>query len=387
MHMTRPHVLVIGAGSTGAATAHDLALRGLRVTVVERGEIASGTTGRNHCLLHSGARYCVHDKAGATECIQENLILRKIMPQALELNDGLYVAITDEDLAYKDKFLAGCQECGIPAREISVGEALKYEPFLNPNLKAAVRVPDGAFEPFRFCASFLATAKKNGAVLRTFTQVQDLFFQGQAVAGVKVYDYRTGRQETIGAELVVNAAGPWAGQIAAMARLDVPLAPTAGVMVTLGKRYNNMVLNRLNKPSDGDAIVPLRNTSIIGTTSWRVRDPDAIEIPQEQVEAMFERGAELVPAVQKGRLRGVMAVARPLIAQANIDPREISRTFEVFDHRHHGIPGLVTIIGGKTTTARAMAEHASDLVCAALNLSAPCRTREVVLESYRLVYA
>ncbi len=55
------HVIVIGAGSTGTATAHDLALRGLQVTVIERGEIASGTTGRNHCLLHSGGRYAVKD--------------------------------------------------------------------------------------------------------------------------------------------------------------------------------------------------------------------------------------------------------------------------------------------------------------------------------------
>src|SRR5512143_1149463 len=86
------HVIVIGAGSTGAATAHDLALRGFRVTVLERGEIASGTTGRNHCLLHSGGRYVVNDPAAARECMEENRILRHIMPGGLELNDGLTVA-------------------------------------------------------------------------------------------------------------------------------------------------------------------------------------------------------------------------------------------------------------------------------------------------------
>lgn len=60
--MSRARVIVIGAGSTGSATAHDLALRGVDVIVVERGEVASGTTGRNHCLLHSGGRYCVNDE-------------------------------------------------------------------------------------------------------------------------------------------------------------------------------------------------------------------------------------------------------------------------------------------------------------------------------------
>ena len=63
--MSAPHVIIIGAGSTGAATAHDLAMRGVRVTVLERGEIASGTTGRNHCLLHAGGRYCVKDQESA----------------------------------------------------------------------------------------------------------------------------------------------------------------------------------------------------------------------------------------------------------------------------------------------------------------------------------
>src|SRR5437764_15410444 len=78
--MSKPHVIVIGAGSTGSATAHDLALRELRVTVIERGDIASGTTGRTHCLLHSGGRYCVNDPEAAAECIVENKAMRKIIP-------------------------------------------------------------------------------------------------------------------------------------------------------------------------------------------------------------------------------------------------------------------------------------------------------------------
>src|SRR3989304_7068746 len=106
--MSAPHVIIVDAGSTGAATAHDLALRGLKVTVIERGEIASGTTGRNHCLLHSGGRYAVKDREGAIECIEENLILRRIMPDVLELNDGLFVATNESDRAFKTTFLEGC---------------------------------------------------------------------------------------------------------------------------------------------------------------------------------------------------------------------------------------------------------------------------------------
>ena len=254
--MGAPHIVIIGAGSTGAATAHDLALRGLRVTVIERGEVASGTTGRNHCLLHSGGRYCVTDHESAIECIDENMILRRIMPDLLELNDGLFVAITEADFDFKQRFLEGCAACHIPARDIPVQRALAIEPFLNPKLLAAVQVPDGVFEPFRFCLAFLATARRNGAVVRRYTEVTDFVCQGKCVAGVKVTNRQTGESETIGADLVINAAGPWAAEIAAKAGVTVPEMPTAGVMVTLDCRLNNMVLNRLNKPSDGDIVVP-----------------------------------------------------------------------------------------------------------------------------------
>lgn len=382
-----PHVLIIGAGSTGSATAHDLALRGLRVTVIERGEIASGTTGRNHCLLHSGGRYCVNDKEGAIECIEENLILRRIMPHALEMNDGLFVALDDEDYAFKEKFLAGCEECHIPAREISVKQAVQLEPFLNPNIKAAVQVPDGVFEPWRFCTSFLATAMKNGAVVRNFTEVTDFVFQGNTISGVTVYDHRTGKTETIGADLIVSATGSWAGMIATMAKVNVPIAPTAGVMVTIGKRFNNMVINRLHKPHDGDIVVPVRNTSIIGTTSWRVTSPDAIEIPQDQIDKMLHAGELLIPTIKAGRQRGVMVVARPLIASANVDARDFSRTFEAFNHRKQGgTAGIITISGGKTTTARGMAEKVSDAVCAELGVNVECKTKITPLASYREYY-
>jgi glycerol-3-phosphate dehydrogenase len=384
--MSVPHVIVIGAGSTGAATAHDLALRGLRVTVIDRSGVASSTTGRNHGLLHSGGRYCVTDKESAVECITENMILRNIMSDILELNDGLFVALTEADLAFKEQFLEGCAACHIPARDIPVKHALEMEPFLNPRALAAVQVPDGVFEPYRFCLAFLATARLNGAIIRTYHEVTDLICSGKSVMGVRVKNFRTGKSETLGADMVVNAAGPWAGNVAAMAGVKVPVSPTAGVMVTLDSRLNNMVLNRLNKPSDGDIVVPQRATSIIGTTSWKVEDPDLIPIPSEHVAKMIALGKQLVPVIEKIPVRAAMAAARPLIAKSGVDEREMSRTFECFDHAYDGVEGFVTIAGGKTTTSRAMAERVTDMVCNKLGIVAECRTREVLLASYRLFY-
>jgi glycerol-3-phosphate dehydrogenase len=387
--MTKPVAIVIGGGSTGAATAHDLALRGLKVIVVERGEIASGTTGRCHCLLHSGGRYCVKDQEAGIECIDENMILRKIMPDALELNDGLFIAINDSDMDYKDKFIAGCEGCHIPWEELTPQQALAIEPNLNPELKAAVRVPDGVFEALRFCLSFLATAKKNGAEIHPYTEVLDMLSTGQGIIkGVHVRDRTSGRVYDIEGDIVVNATGPWAGEIAAMGGASVPIQPTPGVMVSMNRRLANLVVNRLNKASDGDIIVPQRQTSIIGTTSWPVDNADYIPVPEDHVQMMLDKGAELVPGVRQARVRGVFAVARPLIASASLgDGRELSRTFECFDHaKRDGVEGLVTITGGKATTARAMAEKTADVVCRKLGSDAPCRTRDTVLVSYREYY-
>lgn len=386
----KPHVVIIGAGSTGSACAHDLALRGVAVTVVERGEVGSGTTGRNHGLLHSGARYAVKDRESAVECIEENMILRRIMPDVLELNDGLFVALDESDLQYKKPFLEACEVCGIPAQEITPEAALRLEPRLNPNLLAAVRVPDGVFEPFRFCLSFLATAVKNGAAVRTYTEVVGLEQSGSTVSGVRVWNRIRHKEEVIGCDLVVNAAGPWAGRIAQMAGVSVPVVPTPGVMVAVGRRLGNMVVNRLNKPGDGDIVVPQRMTSIIGTTSWQVDDPDHISIPADHVERMLVSGEALLPGFRSAGVRGVFAVARPLVGSRDSGSaeagRELSRTFECFDHALDGVEGFVTITGGKTTTSRAMAEKLADVVCKKLGVAAPCRTRETPLESYREFY-
>ncbi|MCS6774302.1 MAG: FAD-dependent oxidoreductase [Anaerolineae bacterium] len=382
------HVVVIGAGSTGAAVAHDLALRGFRVTVLERGEVGSGTTGRNHCLLHSGARYAVNDPTSARECIEENFILRRIMPDALELNDGYMIAVDEADLAFMPTFLDACAEVGIPAEEVPLSEAFAREPSLSPTIKAAVRVPDGVFEPFRFCLSFLATAQANGAVVRTHCQVTEIVKRGNAVCGVKVYYRRDGREEMIGADMVVNATGPWCGKVAHLAGCNVPVVPTAGVMVSVPARLNRMVLHRMHLPGDGDILVPQRLTTLLGTSSWRVEDPDAIDIPREHVERMYELTAQMVPAVRHYKPRGVWAAARPLIGSARAaDGRALSRTFECFDHAREGAEGFVTITGGKTATARAMAEKTVDLVCRKLGVQAECRTREVMLRSYRAFYA
>jgi len=166
--MDSAHVAVVGGGGTGAALAHDLVLRGLRVTLLERGELTSGTTGRHRGLLHSGARYAVADAESAVECIQENRILRRIAPGSFEENGGLFVAITDGDMDYRPGFLDACAACGIPARALTTAEALAMEPGLNPAVKAAVWVPDATMDAMRLPLRFFASAPSGRELSRTF---------------------------------------------------------------------------------------------------------------------------------------------------------------------------------------------------------------------------
>ena len=380
--MSPAHVLIVGGGGTGGALAHDLALRGLRVTLVERGEFTSGTTGRHHGLLHSGARYAVNDRESAIECIEENLILRRICPGSFEENDGLFVAITEEDMAYYADFVAGCRESGIPIQELTRDAALRLEPNLNPDLQAAVRVPDATMDAMRMPLRFFATAKANGAELRNYMEVLDLVRKDRVVSGAVVRDHVTGKVGEIGADLVVNAAGPWSGKIAAMAGLNVPIRLSPGVMLALRGRLCNMVLNRMHRSGDGDIVVPQRGLSIVGTSSWIVQDPDDLDVPEDHVARMFEEGAKLVPTIGRAEFRAAWSAARPLIGSSEDEDsgRELSRTFRTIDHAEvDGVQGFVTITGGKATTLRGMAELCADIVCRKLGVEAECRTRDTVL--------
>jgi glycerol-3-phosphate dehydrogenase len=387
--MESAQVIVVGGGGTGGALAHDLALRGLAVTLLERGELTSGTTGRHHGLLHSGARYAVSDPESALECIAENRILRRIAPGSFEENGGLFVAVGDEDMDYLPSFLAGCAACGIPARELTVDEALALEPGLNPALKAAARVPDATVDAMRLPLRFFATAQRNGAQLRPFTEVTGLLTAGRTVTGVALRDHLTGAEAELAADLVVNATGPWCERLATMAGATVPVQPSPGVLLALAGRLCDLVVNRLHPSGDGDIVVPQRRLSIVGTSAWTVTDPDDLEVPDEHVQAMYREGAKLVPAVASAAERAAWSAARPLIGAAGGQRggRELSRTFKCFDHAvTDRVEGFVTITGGKATTLRAMAEATADLVCAKLGVEAPCRTRDTVLAAHTDYY-
>jgi glycerol-3-phosphate dehydrogenase len=386
--MSKPHAIIIGAGFTGVATAHDLALRGLDVTVVDRGPIVNGTSGRTHGLLHCGGRYCVKDQESAIECIEENEILRKIVPQVIEPNGGLFVALDDNDVEYAKGWVEGCEACNIPYEELTPQQTFKIEPNLNPNTKLSYLVPDGTFDPLRLALAFAATAKSNGAKFRLYTEVTELIIDNTGrVTGIKVWDRASDEKGELFADIVISATGAWAGEIADMAGANVPVQPTPGVMVAYDQRFVNRAINRLCKPSDGDIVLPQRRMVVVGTTSFEVEEVDYIPVVEDHVQLMLERGSALIPGIREAKMRGAYMATRPLIG-AGTTGRSVARTFKCFDHKESDdIDGFVTITGGKATTLRVMAEKTSDIACQKLGIEAECTTTQVPLLSYRQFYA
>jgi glycerol-3-phosphate dehydrogenase len=307
------------------------------------------------------------------------MILRRIMPGLLELNDGLFIAVDEQQLAYRETFLEACTDCGIPAEELSPAAALEMEPRLNPRLLAAIRIPDGAFDPYRFTLAFIASAISRGAEFHPFTTVTALDPQRGSIAARGLNSVRH-----LGCDALINAGGPWAPDIAALAGISLQVERSAGVLVTVADRLCNMVINILSLPGDADIIVPQRSTSLLGTTSWPVDDPDHIEISPEQVAWILEKSGTMIPAASRSPVRGVMAAVRPLIKDSSSQGRATTRSYRCFDHAGQGAPGFFSITGGKTTTARLMAEKMSDMVCDYLDWKRPCSTQIEPLASFRL---
>lgn len=383
--MTERHfdVIIIGGGITGAGTARDCALRGLKVLLIERGDIADGATGRNHGLLHSGARYAVKDAESAQECIRENKILRRIASACIEDTGGLFITLPEDadtgyGLDYQARFIDACRDAGIEAEAVSPREALAMEPSANPRLIGAVKVPDGSVDPFRLCAANVLDAQLHGAEILTRHEISSFIMDGDRVIGVEAYDKATGTAGRYFADVTVNAAGIWGHHIASLAGISLNMYPAKGALLVFGHRVNNMVLNRCRKSADGDILVPGCSVTVIGTTSTKIpfEECDDIHVTREEVELLLREGCALAPSLATTRILRAYGGVRPLVADDS-DPtgRNISRGIVCLDHESRdGIKGLVTITGGKLMTYRLMAEQAADAVCRKLGVNTACST-------------
>lgn len=381
--MNHYDVIVIGGGATGAGTARDCAMRGLKTLLVERKDFTAGATGRNHGLLHSGARYAVTDQESAAECISENMILRRIARHCVEETGGLFITLPEDDLSYQAKFVESCQKAGIDAQVLDPKEAILMEPSVNPDIIGAVKVPDGAVDPFRLTTANIVDARLHGADIITYNEVVGFVKNQNRIEGVNLRHIKNGTESTYYADVVINACGIWGAHVAELAGVRVNMFPAKGALLIFGHRVNSVVINRCRKPADADILVPGDTISLIGTTSSRIpyEDIDKNEVTPEEVDVLLREGSRLAPVLANTRILRAYSGVRPLVAADN-DPsgRSISRGIVCLDHAERdGLEGFITITGGKLMTYRLMAEWATDLACKKLSNRAQCLTAKTPL--------
>ncbi len=373
--MTRPHVGIIGGGITGLSLARDLAMRGLEVTLFERSSLGDETSSHTHGVLHSGARYAVKDPAAAKHCIEENRILREIVPHAIEDTGGVFLTLKDDSQAYRQDKIGACHECGIPLEERSPSAVRDEYPYLTEDIRGAFVVPDAVFDPVAVMRSTARSALENGAAIHAETTVTDITVRGSEA--VSLTARQGGEVHDVDLDHVVNAAGPWAGKVAGLAGLDVPMRPTKGVM-TVTDHDVDPVINRCRQSDDGDIVLPTAEGSVIGTTSIGVEDPDEFPKDPDEERLMVQEGAAMVPGIADATVKRSYWGLRPLYSGAK-ETRDVTREFVLLDHADDGLENMCTVVGGKFTTHRLMAERTADHLCDRLGITEPCRTADKCL--------
>jgi glycerol-3-phosphate dehydrogenase len=161
------------------------------------------------------------------------------------------------------------------------------------------------------------------------------------------------------------------------------MSPGKGTMLVFNQRMTDTVISRCHHPADGDIMVPVGTVAILGTTEVQVDDPDDTEVTVSEVGELLDLGERLFPDLRRMRLLRAYTGVRPLYDVGeghHEDSRGISRSHAVIDHQaRDGIDNFVSIVGGKLTTYRLMAEQTVDVVATKLGVATPCVTADAPL--------
>jgi glycerol-3-phosphate dehydrogenase len=386
-------LVVIGGGITGAGIARDAAMRGLSVALLEKGDFAAGTSSKSSKMIHGGLRYLKYLQVRLVrESLREREVLLKTashlvhaFPYVLPVYEGgpdsrlrLKVGLVAYDL------LAGSRRVEHHTM-LSADELLRMEPTLRRDgLLGGFRYFDCLVDDARLTLVTIRSAARHGAVPVSYTEVTDLVRDEERVTGVRFQDCLGGRRGTVAGRVVVNATGPWSDELRAKDGASPMLRPTKGIHLTVPR--SSLPLSAIVAfPALDDRLifaVPLGDCTYVGTTDTDyTASPDQARADAADVDyllgsvnAIFQ-GAHLSPSDVTSTWAGV----RPLVTEEGA-PSDVPRDYEI----EMGPPGLVSIVGGKLTTYRAMAEELLDRVLEREKKRfgwsvAPCRTAETPL--------
>lgn len=375
-------LVVVGGGVNGLGTAWDAALRGLRVLLVERDDVGSGTSSWSSRLIHGGLKYLEKlDVKLVRESLRErewllgaapHLVrpLRMILPfyadgkhHPLKLEAGMVLY----DVLSWDK--------SVPRHAVwGKGKTLRKVPGLDPEgLRGAAAYYDAQVElTERLCVEIALAAQAAGATILTHASVERLDVRGGKVAGVEVVDGPTGERHRAPTSMVLNTAGPWVDEI--LTGLD------GGIRLIGGTKGSHFLVDPFpgapsdalyyEARSDGRAmmVLPWRGQYMIGSTDLRFEgDLDRLGPSPEEVDYILAETNQVLPRArltEEHLLWGYTGV-RPLPYSPDGDVGDITRRHAFHDHGPQ-VEGLVSLVGGKLTTFRQVGEEATDLTLAKL---------------------
>jgi glycerol-3-phosphate dehydrogenase len=375
---------VIGGGVTGAGVARDAALRGLKVVVVERGAPGGGTTAASTHLIHGGVRYLLYDRLTThATCWDSGHIVRTAGDRLTRLpilwpvyrghSRGLETVETL--LEEYDRFQP--MKYGRAHLRLTPEACLRLVPGLKAEgLRGGLVFDEWWVDAQALAGAVLDSARAAGAEVLTGAGAEAILRDGAAAAGV-----RAGGKD-LRARVTVNAAGPWADRVARLAGARLPLRLMKGTHLIWDDPRKVPVGLLLEAADRGRYVfvVPSPLGTWVGPTDLPgPDDPDATRTTPEETRYLLDSVRRYFANWPREPDRTIVG-SRPILGQPGGE-KLLSRDFSVFDHgTRDGVPGLLTIGGGKMSDFRVMAEAATDAVCARLGVSAPCATHLTALD-------
>jgi glycerol-3-phosphate dehydrogenase len=385
-------VAVIGGGVNGTGVARDLALRGLRVVLFERNDLAFGASGNSSGMIHGGVRYLSQSPhvteqscrdSGYIQHIAPHLLFR--LPFLMPIKSGIKGRIAIELIdayfrAYDDyqPLKRGEPHCRLDASDMS-----RLEPGLVGSLVGGITFDEWGIDGARLCTLNALDAIEHGASVFTHTTVESVTKNPAAPEGgryvVEGRDVVSQQCVRAGAHVVVNATGAWSPVTASLGGLPqarVRVRPGKGIHVVLDRRLTNYGI--LSEAIDGRQIFlePWQNVSILGTTDDDYfGDLDDVRATSEEVRYLVQGVARVFPSVRTARAIGTYAGVRPTLYAYGKPEDALSREHEIVDHASDAAPGVYSMIGGKLASYRIFSQELSDLVALKdFDVSTPCST-------------
>jgi glycerol-3-phosphate dehydrogenase len=387
-------LIIVGGGIIGSGIARDAALRGLDTLLVEKEDFACGTTSRSTRLIHGGLRYLrMLEFKLVWQDLHEREVLLHIAPHLVSKisfiipllrNKPLYRLSLPCGLFLYDLLASGKS---LPSRQyLSLERTLQVESALSDTsgLTGSYLFYDGQAQNMeRLCLENALSAAEKGAHVLNHTEATNFLLEDGVVTGICLKDKIAGRDYAVKGRMVINAGGPWADMVWNKLNIKNPvrIRRTKGIHLLTRRLANHALV--LFSNSDGRLffIIPWNGFSLIGTTDTDYSgDPDTVGADKADVEYLVRETCNYFPKFRVEDIYYTMAGLRPLVASGEKTESNTSRSHKLFDHESKdGVKGLISILGGKITAYRAIAEEAVDLVCKKLEVRKRCITAQTPL--------